>query len=76
MGLYEVDQFELLAERVESLISLVSALRTEKIALEKEVQIREEKIGSLAQEIETLKDEKHIVRERIAALLQKIEELT
>ena len=70
-----MDQFELLAERVESLISLVSALRTEKIALEKEVQIRGGTIDSLAQEIETLKAERDIVRERIAALLQKIEGL-
>jgi FtsZ-binding cell division protein ZapB len=75
MGRIELDQFELLEERVESLISLVSVLRNEKTALEKEVQIRGGTIDSLAQEIETLKAERDIVRERIAALLQKIEGL-
>lgn len=76
MGLDELDQFGILEERIETLISLVSSLKEGKVALEKQVQNREEKIGSLVKEIETLKADRDIVRNRIATLLRKIEEIT
>ena len=74
MGLEELEQFGLLEQKIESLISLASSLREEKINLEKNFQGQEEKIDSLADEIEMLKADRDLVRKRIAALLEKIEE--
>jgi uncharacterized coiled-coil DUF342 family protein len=74
MGLDELEQFGLLEQKIESLISLASSLKEEKINLEKKVQAQEEKIGSLTNEIETLKADRDLVRKRIVTLLEKIEE--
>ena len=74
MGLDELEQFGLLEQKIESLISLASSLKEEKINLEKKVQVQEEKIDSLTNEIETLKADRDLVRKRIVTLLEKIEE--
>ncbi len=74
MGLDEFEQFGLLEQKIESLISLASSLKEEKINLEKKAQAQEEKIGSLTNEIETLKADRDLVRKRIVTLLEKIEE--
>jgi FtsZ-binding cell division protein ZapB len=74
MGLDELEQFALLEQKIELLISLVSSLKEEKINLEKKVQSQEEKISSLANEMGTLKADRDIVRKRIVTLLEKIEE--
>lgn len=73
MGLDELEQFALLEQKIESLISLAGSLRDEKINLQKRIQGQEEKIGSLTNEIEMLKADRDLVRQRIAALLEKIE---
>jgi archaellum component FlaC len=73
MGLDELEQFALLEQKIESLISLAGSLRDEKINLQKRIQGQEEKIGSLANEIEMLKADGGLVRQRIVALLEKIE---
>lgn len=73
MGLDELEQFALLEQKIESLISLAGSLRDEKINLQKRIQGQEEKIGSLANEIEMLKTDRNLVRQRIVALLEKIE---
>jgi len=75
MGLDELEQFALLEQKIELLISLVSSLKEEKINLEKKVQSQEEKISSLANEIDTLKADKDLVRKRIVTLLEKIEKI-
>jgi FtsZ-binding cell division protein ZapB len=75
MGSDELDQFELLEQRVESLISLVSSLKEENAALERQVQEAGEKLRSLEKEMEGLRADREAVRERIAALLRRIEEL-
>jgi len=74
MGLDESEQFALLEQKIESLISLVNSLKKEKINLAGKVQSQEEKLGLLAKEIETLKADRDLVRRRIVALLEKIEE--
>jgi len=74
MGLDELEQFGLLEQKIESLISLVRSLKEEKINLEGKVQSQEEKFGSLTNEIETLKADRDLVRRRIVTLLEKIEE--
>jgi FtsZ-binding cell division protein ZapB len=74
MGLDELNQFSLLEQRVESIISLASSLKEEKVNLEGKLQGQEEKIGSLIDEIEMLKTDKDLIRKRIVSLLEKIEE--
>ena len=74
MGLDELNQFSLLEQRVESIISLASSLKEEKVNLEGKLQGQEEKIDSLIDEIEMLKTDKDLIRKRIVSLLEKIEE--
>ncbi|TET94618.1 MAG: cell division protein ZapB [Desulfobacteraceae bacterium] len=76
MGLNELEQFGLLEEKIESLISIVSSFKEEKIDLEKNVQSQEKRIGLLTDEIETLKADRGLIRKRVATLLEKIEEFT
>ena len=73
MELDDSEQFSLLEQKVESLISLASSLKEEKVDLEKKVQDQGEKINSIANEIDTLRADKGLVRERIVTLLEKIE---
>jgi len=74
MGFHEIDQFELLEQRVEALISLVSSLKEENAASERRVQEEGEQLRSLEKELESLRAEREAARERIAALLSRIEE--
>jgi FtsZ-binding cell division protein ZapB len=74
MGSDELDQFERLEQRVESLISLVIALREENATLGRQVQDDGERVRSLEKEMEVLRTERETVRERITALLRKVEE--
>jgi FtsZ-binding cell division protein ZapB len=76
MGSDELDQFERLEQRVESLISLVIALREENATLERRAQDDWERLRSLEKEMEVLRTEREVVRERIAALLRRVEECT
>jgi FtsZ-binding cell division protein ZapB len=70
----ELDQFELLEQRVEALISLVNSLKEENVTLERRVQEGGEELRSLKKETEGLMAGREAVRERIARLLRKIEE--
>jgi FtsZ-binding cell division protein ZapB len=74
MGSDELDQFELLEQGVESLISMASSLKEENAALERGVQEGREKLRSLAHDMEGLRADREAVRERIAVLLRRIEE--
>jgi archaellum component FlaC len=74
MELDELEQFGLLEQKIESLISFANSLKQEKINLEKRVQGQGEKIDSLTKQIEMLKADRDLVRKRIATLLEKIEE--
>ncbi len=74
MGLDELNQFGLLEQRIESIISLASSLKEGKVNLEDKLQSQEEKIDSLIDEIEMLKTDKDLIRKRIVSLLEKIEE--
>jgi len=74
MELDELNQFGLLEQKVEFIISLVSSLKEEKVNMEKNLRSQEEKIDSLTREIEVLKADRDLVRKRIATLLERIEE--
>ena len=68
-----LDQFGMLEEKVQSLISLVLSFREEKIATEKKLQNQNEKTDLLNDEIERLNGNRELARKKIATLLKKIE---
>jgi len=74
MGLKEIEQFELLEQKVEALISAVSSLNEQKMMLERKVRTQQEELGTLRSEIDTLRADRDVVQKRIASLLEKITE--
>ena len=74
MGFDELNQFGLLEEKIESLISLVGSLNEEKADLERNIHSQEKKLGSLTKEIETLGVDRDAIRKRITTLLEKMNE--
>jgi chromosome segregation ATPase len=74
MGLEEIEQFDLLEQKIESLISVVGTLTEQRIALERKVKGQQAELDSVRNEIDTLKAERELVQKRIANLLDKIAE--
>ncbi|UCH08738.1 MAG: cell division protein ZapB [Deltaproteobacteria bacterium] len=74
MGLKEIEQFELLEQRVETLISALGSLNEQKMMLERKARTQEEELGTLRSEIDTLRADRDVVQKRIAGLLEKIAE--
>jgi len=74
MGLKEIEQFELLEQRVETLISALGSLNEQKIMLERKARTQEEELGTLRSEIDTMRADREVVQKRIASLLEKIAE--
>jgi FtsZ-binding cell division protein ZapB len=74
MELKEIEQFELLEQKVESLISAVSSLNEQKMMLERKVRNHQEELGTLRSQIDTLRTDRDVVQKRIASLLEKITE--
>jgi chromosome segregation ATPase len=71
----EMDQFQLLEQKIDGLLELVSSLRKEKTALAEKTQIQEERLRDLAEEMETLKTARDKAKQRILTLLEKIEKV-
>jgi FtsZ-binding cell division protein ZapB len=74
MGLKEIAQFELLEQKVETLISALGSLNEQKMMLERKARTQEEELSILRSEIDTLKADRDVVQKRIAGLLEKIAE--
>jgi chromosome segregation ATPase len=74
MGLEDIEQFDLLEQKIESLISVVGTLTEQRIALERRVKGQQAELDSVRNEIETLKTDRELVQKRIANLLDKIAE--
>lgn len=70
----EMDQFQLLEEKVDSLIKYIASLKKENESLAEKLQIQEEKITDLAEEVDHLKDARVKVKQRIVTLLERIEQ--
>jgi uncharacterized coiled-coil DUF342 family protein len=70
-----MDQFQLLEQKIDGLLELISSLRKEKTALAEKAQIQEERLGDLAEEVETLKTARDKAKQRILTLLEKIEKV-
>lgn len=71
----ELDQFEVLEKKLDSLIGYAQTLKREKEALSEQVQIQEGKISNLTNEIESLRSARDQAKQRIISLLEKIEQL-
>jgi len=72
----EVDQFDILEQKIESLIRAVAVLRKEKEALAEKTQIQEEKLADLGAQVEELKSGRDKAKQRIIRLLEKLEQIT
>ncbi len=71
----EIDQFQMLEEKVDSLIKMVIAFKRERESLLEKIHIQEEKIADLADEAEALKATRDKAKQRILSLLEKIEQI-
>jgi len=72
----ELDQFQLLEEKIGNLIEYVRSLKQEKESISGQIQMQEEKIASLRGERDQLLQEKDTAKSRIVHLLEKIEQIT
>jgi FtsZ-binding cell division protein ZapB len=72
----EIDQFDILEQKIDSLIGVITALRKEKEALAEKTQIQEEKLADLEGQVEELKTGRDKAKQRIIALLEKLEQIT
>ncbi len=71
----EIDQFQMLEEKVDSLIKMVTGMRRERESLLEKIHIQEEKIADLTGEAEALKATRDKAKQRILSLLEKIEQI-
>jgi uncharacterized coiled-coil DUF342 family protein len=70
----EMDQFQVLEEKVDFLIKSVSSFKKEKDSLIEKIQIQEERIADLTGELENLRASRDKAKQRIFSLLEKIEQ--
>ena len=71
----DIDQFQLLEEKIEGLIELVTVLKREKESIAEQSQIQERKMTDITQQLETLKRGRDKAKQRIISLLEKIEQI-
>ncbi|UCF82890.1 MAG: cell division protein ZapB [Desulfobacteraceae bacterium] len=71
----EIEQFQILEEKVDRLIQYIISLKREKEALAEKVQVQAERLADLTDELESSRSAKDGAKHRIAALLEKIEQI-
>jgi chromosome segregation ATPase len=71
----EMDQFQVLEDKIDALIELVGALKREKESLAEKAQIQEERLADLNGQVDSLRSAKDQARQRIVKLLEKIENI-
>ena len=71
----ELDQFQLLEERVDSLIQFIEAFKKEKKSSIERTRIQEKKIADLTGDIDLLTGARDRAKQMISSLLAKIEQL-
>ncbi len=71
----DIDQFQLLEEKIEGLIELITVLKREKESIAEQSQIQERKMTDLTMQLETLKRGRDKAKQRIISLLEKIEQI-
>ena len=75
MQLEEVDHFNVLEAKIESLIRFIKSLKEENEVLREKNQNLEREFTSLSGTIESLEKAKSQARDRVVSLLEKIEGL-
>lgn len=70
----EIDQFQLLEEKIDGLISLVGSLKKDKEALSEKLQLQEDKVADLTEQLRKSEAAKDMAKQRVSSLLAKIEE--
>ena len=70
-----VDQFQLLEEKIDSLIALITDLKKEKELLAEQVQIQEMELTDLTAQVGNLNTSRDGVKQRIVSLLEKINQI-
>jgi len=68
-----IDQFQLLEEKIDRLIELINSLKREKESFGEASRLQEEKIIALTQQVEGLNSGKDRAKQMIISLLEKIE---
>jgi len=71
----EMDQFQVLEAKVDSLIKFVNSLKQEKESMLEKVHIQEEKISDLTGELENLRSSRDKAKQRVLSLLEKLEQI-
>ncbi len=71
----EMDQFQVLEAKVDSIIKFANSLKKEKESLLEKVHIQEGKIADLISELETLKGSRDKAKQRVLSLLEKLEQI-
>jgi len=72
--LSELEQFQLLERKIDSLLELVNSLKKENAALAGKAQAGEEKLAELSGQVSTLKAGRDKAGQQIMSLLQRIEQ--
>jgi len=71
----EMDQFQVLEAKVDSLIKFAHMLKKEKESMLEKLQIQEGKIADLISELENLRSSRDKAKQRVLALLEKLEQI-
>ncbi len=70
----DMDQFQLLEEKVDSLIQYIATLKKENESLAEKLRIQEERLTDVTQEVEQMKEARGKVKQRVVTLLERIEQ--
>jgi FtsZ-binding cell division protein ZapB len=71
----DIDQFQVLEEKIEGLIEKIRTLKKEKESLSENAQIQEERLADQNEQILRLKESRDGAKQRIVSLLEKIEQV-
>jgi uncharacterized coiled-coil protein SlyX len=68
-------QFQLLEQKIGSLIELTEALKQEKADLVKKLRVQEETLDTLSKEVASLRAEKEKEKDRILTLIERADQI-
>ena len=71
----DIEQFELLEQKLDALLELIGNLKKENSALSEKVQIQEEKIADLTRQVEAFRSARDKAKQKILHLLEKLEQV-
>jgi FtsZ-binding cell division protein ZapB len=71
----DIDQFQVLEEKIEGLIEKIRTLKKENESLSEKAHIQEEKLADQNGQILRLKESRDGAKQRIVSLLEKIEQI-